>query len=92
MKTYHIYYEGKVQGVGFRASVLALARGYDVTGGVKNLPDGRVELLVQGDLSEVEDFLTAIRESHLGSHLQSEQKNILTDDTHPSFRGFKILP
>jgi acylphosphatase len=89
MKTYQIYYEGKVQGVGFRATLLGLARGFDIAGEVKNLPDGRVELLVQGDLEEVEAFLTAIRESALSGNILSEQKKEITA-TIP-LRGFKIV-
>ena len=89
--TYRIIYEGKVQGVGFRASVLSLAKGYDVTGGVKNLPDGRVELLLQGDSDEIEDFLRGIRESHLSGHIQQESNPLLEEPPSPPFRGFKIL-
>ena len=91
MITRSITYEGKVQGVGFRASVLALARGYDVTGGVKNLPDGRVELLVRADASELDDFLKAIRESHLAGHIESEQIHVVDIPPSPPLRGFKIL-
>lgn len=91
MLTKKIYYEGKVQGVGFRASVLALARGYDVTGGVKNLADGRVEVIVRGDESEINDFLIAIRESHLSGHIDSEQACKMDPEPLPRLRGFTIL-
>ena len=92
MQTRKIFYEGRVQGVGFRATVLGLARGFDIAGEVKNLSDGRVELLLQGDPQEVEEFLKAIKESHLGSHIMSEQKNLMDADSTLRFRGFKILP
>ncbi len=91
MMTYQITYEGKVQGVGFRATVLGLARGFDVAGEVKNLPDGRVELVLQGEPQEVEDFLKAIRESELSGHIFSEQKNELPAASSSRFRGFKIV-
>ena len=42
MTARHVFFEGRVQGVGFRWTVKNLARGYDVIGWVKNLPDGRV--------------------------------------------------
>ena len=83
----HVFYEGRVQGVGFRWTTKNLARGYEVTGSVRNLPDGRVELLVNGEVDEVEAFLEAIAESDLKSHLKKV-------DTHAipplSVRGFEI--
>ena len=45
MATLSICYEGKVQGIGFRATVLSLAKGFEIRGWIKNLPDGGVELL-----------------------------------------------
>lgn len=88
--TYEITYEGKVQGVGFRATVLGLARGFDIAGEVKNLPDGRVHLVLQGEQDEVEEFLKAIRESSLSGHISSEQKTEMTTEGSPRLRGFKI--
>lgn len=77
-----------MQGVGFRFKVKSLARGYDVAGTVRNLPDGRVELLVNGEQWEVEGFLEAIAESELKSHIRGV-------DVHPiapsaEMRGFEI--
>ncbi len=57
-----VYYSGRVQGVGFRATTVDLARGRPVTGWVKNLPDGRVQLLVEGTEQDVEAFLQAVRD------------------------------
>jgi acylphosphatase len=64
-KAAHVYFGGRVQGVGFRYSCRHLAKGFDVTGWVKNLDDGRVELWAQGEEDEVKEFLKAIDESHL---------------------------
>jgi acylphosphatase len=64
-----VYYEGHVQGVGFRFSVKSITTGFDVVGGVRNLIDGRVELEVQGEESEVNAFLEAILDSHLRRHI-----------------------
>jgi acylphosphatase len=61
-----VVYAGHVQGVGFRFTVRALAPGFEVTGTVRNLPDGRVELVAEGDRAELEAFQEAIRESDLG--------------------------
>jgi len=42
MKAIQVFYEGRVQGVGFRYSVRQIAKGFNVTGWVRNLPDGRL--------------------------------------------------
>jgi acylphosphatase len=56
-----VYYSGRVQGIGFRYTARSLATGGGVTGFVRNLPDGRVHLVVEGEKAEVEKFLDAIR-------------------------------
>ena len=56
-----VYYSGKVQGVGFRYTVRSLAVRSDVTGFVRNVPDGRVHLVVEGAADEVAAFLDAIK-------------------------------
>ena len=55
-----VFYGGRVQGVGFRYTVRSLAARFDVTGFVRNLPDGRVHLVVEGAVGEIERFLEAI--------------------------------
>jgi acylphosphatase len=82
------FYSGHVQGVGFRYAVKALANGFDVTGAVRNLPDGRVELAVEGQRAELEDFLAAIRESEVGRFIRQEQADWA--DSKNEFRGFEI--
>lgn len=52
-----VLYAGTVQGVGFRYSTRGIAQRYAVTGFVRNLPDGRVELVAEGDEAEVTRFL-----------------------------------
>jgi acylphosphatase len=56
-----VWYEGHVQGVGFRAHALHVARGYEVTGTVRNHVDGRVFLHVEGTQKEVAAFLDEMR-------------------------------
>lgn len=55
-----VHYSGHVQGVGFRYSVRQLASGFEVTGFVRNLPDGRVQLVGEGLASELTRFLDQI--------------------------------
>jgi acylphosphatase len=56
-----VRYSGRVQGVGFRATTAEIARDYPVTGWVKNLADGRVELHAEGTEAAVTKFLEAVR-------------------------------
>lgn len=89
MITVSALYEGKVQGVGFRSSVLGIAKGYEVTGWVRNLADGRVEVFATGGAEEIEDFLKGIRESHLAGHIDHE--NITPASAELGIRGFRII-
>lgn len=56
----HVFFSGNVQGVGFRYAARQMANQYRVIGWVKNLNDGRVEMLVEGDKLEVKEFLKAL--------------------------------
>jgi acylphosphatase len=58
-----VLYSGRVQGVGFRATARRIAQGYAVTGFVRNLPDRRVELVVEGDAAELDRFLADIAQT-----------------------------
>lgn len=55
-------FHGHVQGVGFRFTTARAAGGYDVTGYVKNCPDGSVECLAEGQADEVNAFLQDVRD------------------------------
>ncbi|HEV7867840.1 MAG TPA: acylphosphatase [Chthoniobacteraceae bacterium] len=84
-----VFYEGRVQGVGFRFTCKQLARGFDVIGWVQNLPDGRVELQCSGDAGEVDAFLKAIAESELKSHIKTA--TVVPIPALAGVRGFEIL-
>jgi len=83
-----VFYEGNVQGVGFRYSVRQVAKGFDVTGAVRNLPDGRVQLQAVGEEDEVRAFLDAILQSELRGHIRKHTQEVLPN--LPAFRGFEI--
>lgn len=83
-----VFYSGRVQGVGFRYAVKAIVAGYEVVGTIRNLPDGRVELIVEGTRDEVKEFLQAIRDGGLGRHIRDE--NLVWADARGEFRGFAI--
>ncbi|MFV0416877.1 MAG: acylphosphatase [Chthoniobacterales bacterium] len=84
-----IHYEGRVQGVGFRYTVRRIASGFEISGTIQNLSDGRVELIASGEKNELSEFLTAIRESELAGHIQKEFEETLTL-TEP-LKGFQII-
>lgn len=66
----HIYYSGRVQGVGFRHCVEMTAHKIGVFGWVKNLRDGRVEAVCEGSKDRVDAFLEAVRASEVGRFIQ----------------------
>ena len=53
----HVYFSGMVQGVGFRYTAQRIANDTNITGWVRNLPDGRVEAVCEADPVKLEEFL-----------------------------------
>ena len=88
MISLQIFFEGNVQGVGFRWSVKQVAKGFDVVGWVRNLPDGRVEMQASGEETEVRAFIEAIGQSELRAHIRKQTELILAEP--PAARGFEI--
>ncbi|MEI7865296.1 MAG: acylphosphatase [Chthoniobacterales bacterium] len=89
-KTVQVFYEGRVQGVGFRYSARRAAAGFDVAGYVRNLTDGRVELIASGQPGEVDGFLQSLRESELAGHIGGESAEEIAPPA--GLRGFEIRP
>lgn len=82
----HIYFSGRVQGVGFRYSAIYLARPLGLTGWVENLWDGRVEMEVQGDEDAIAELLRGLRTQRFIIIDDIEIRTIpLVEDEH-SFR------
>ncbi len=88
MISLEVCYEGRVQGVGFRWSVRNVAKGFDVTGWVRNLPDGRVQMQVNGAEDEVRSFLEAISQSELRALIKKQTESKLA--TPEAGNGFEI--
>ena len=84
-----IFYSGSVQGVGFRYTAKAVASGFEVTGTVRNLSDGRVELVAEGVRDELEAFRQAIRGAGLGGLIRDE--NVTWSDAQNDMLGFEIV-
>lgn len=84
----HVYYSGHVQGVGFRYTAKGVAAGFDVVGLVRNLHDGRVELIAEGRKAELEEFRQAIRDAGMGPLIRRE--DVTWGEAQGVFRGFEI--
>ncbi|MCH8473804.1 MAG: acylphosphatase [Opitutales bacterium] len=84
---WEVFFEGRVQGVGFRYTVRQIAQGFEVCGWVRNLTDGRVELQVEGSPKEVEEFVQAI-ETEMEGYIQRTEKKSM--EQMKGFRGFEI--
>ena len=69
----HLRVDGRVQGVGFRATTAHLAATFPVTGYVMNQFDGSVEILAEGSDADLTAFWTALRRSHVYRFVTSEQ-------------------
>lgn len=83
-----VYFGGRVQGVGFRMTARRLASGFPLSGFVRNLDDGRVEVVVEGDSVVVADFLRAILRE-FGDSIR-DQDEALEPVGVPPLAGFSI--
>jgi acylphosphatase len=83
----HCYFSGHVQGVGFRYTAQSLAQRRPVTGFVRNLPDGRVELVAEGEEPHLTDLLNDIQQT-----MEGRIKNLAINDSPSTneFQGFSI--
>src|SRR5579859_6599364 len=84
-----VFYSGRVQGVGFRYNAKSVAAGFEVTGTVRNLLDGRVELVAEGSREELEAFRAGIRDSGMAGFVKDEA--VTWSDAQNDLRGFEIV-
>ncbi len=82
-----VWFEGRVQGVGFRYKTSRIATGYEVSGFVENLDDGRVYLLAVGNQDEVRGFVDEVNKVMDIFIKSSDEK---ADFTTESYIGFNI--
>lgn len=83
-----ITFIGRVQGVGFRFTAAGIAKRCAITGLVRNLPDGSVEMLAQGYPEDIEDCINDLKDTFQGLIQQVDQKEITLN---PSLTDFKIM-
>jgi acylphosphatase len=84
----HLVINGRVQGVGFRWFVRQAARALGLTGRVRNLPDGRVDVRVAGDPDALAQFLERMREGPPASRVTEIEETELSPV--PFWDGFEI--
>ena len=82
-----VYFSGRVQGVGFRYTTARIARHHQVTGYVKNLSDGRVQLVVEGDKRVLSSFVKDVH-THMEANISGTQS--LDSDYLGEFSTFDI--
>lgn len=83
-----ILISGIVQGVFFRREITDLARRLGIVGWVRNLPDGRVEALAEGDKSRIEELIRFCHVGPAGARVRSVE--VVWSDSTEDFRGFRI--
>ena len=82
-----VHFTGHVQGVGFRYATMQVAREFEVSGYVRNLPDARVLLEIEGEPRELSGFVDALEERMHGYIRKTERES---ERREPVFEGFEI--
>jgi len=88
-KRIHLFIRGKVQGVFFRQAVKVTAKKNNISGWARNLDDGRVEVLLEGDSESVN---TVVEWSNIGpANARVDEVKIKTEEFKNEFRSFEVL-
>lgn len=90
MKRVHIHITGKVQGVGFRHFTVQNARRLGVSGWVKNLSDGRVEGVFEGDETDVDTLVDRCREGPRAAQVEEVEMKEENESARDSFSSFSV--
>ena len=85
---WHIYFYGRVQGVGFRYTCQQTAAKYDVAGWVKNLPDRSVEMIVEGTTAELRNYVQDVCDS---THGRVDDRKITKSEATDEFDSMTII-
>ncbi len=83
----HMIFIGRVQGVGFRFTAHRIAKRCQLTGFVRNLTDGTVEMLAQGQAEDINNCIKELEDSFAGYVRESKIEEVPLD---PRYRNFKI--
>lgn len=87
-KRIHVYYSGRVQGVGFRYTAVDVAEALGLVGWVRNLRDGRVEAICEGEEEKLKRFLEEIANGPLRYYIKDTE--VLRDEATGEFTSFEI--
>ena len=87
-KRVHVFYSGRVQGVGFRVTAEETAKSFDVVGWVKNLRDGRVELIAEAEEDVLKRFLAVLWSGPMKNFIQ--QVDLSWGSASDTFDEFEI--
>ncbi len=87
-KLIRAYFSGHVQGVGFRYTTVHMASKFNIAGYVRNLDDGRVEIVAEGEVKELNEFIEKILKSPLKKFIYGHV--ISYGEANDFYSGFKI--
>jgi len=88
MKRFHLFVSGIVQGVGFRWYTRDICRNLGLGGWVKNLSNGNVEIVVEGEEDLLNEFLLRLKDGYLGKNI--EKIDITEEEYKGEFKDFGI--
>lgn len=89
MKQAHIFVSGFVQGVGYRQFVKRSARGIGVVGWVRNLPDGRVEVILQGSQEKIDQLIALCKKGPFLSEVEDVQ--VVWEESTEEYKDFNVV-